>query len=151
VNSSLADQLEAAVTALATHGALKDRLSTAYCTHLEGIAPQDLPLEAQQDFAELSKAMHAARVLPGDSIVRASVRKLSNEEAHAYAALIVRLYGMEMQNQSQLEATATAAATTLRAAARNGAAARAAAPLAALLALDGGGSSSVRPKHANGG
>jgi hypothetical protein len=146
VNSALADQLEAAVTALATHGALKDRLSTAYCNHLEDIDPQDLPLETQQDFAELSKAMHAARVLPGDSIVRASVRKLSNEEAHRYATLIVRLYGAQMQHQSQLETTATA----LRTAARNGAAARAAAPLAALLALEGGGGS-ARPKHANGG
>ncbi len=146
MNSALADQLEAAVTALATQGALKDRLSTAYCNHLEDIDAQDLPLEAQQDFVELSKAMHAARVLPGDSIVRASVRKLSNDEAERYAALIVRLYGTEMLHQSQLETTAT----TLRAAARSGAAARAAAPLAALLALEGG-SNSVRSKHASGG
>ncbi len=150
MNSALADQLEAAVTALATHGALKDRLSTAYCNHLESIDVQDLPLETQQDFAELSKAMHAARVLPGDSVVRASVRKLSNEEAHRYAALIVRLYGAEMLHQNQLETTATATTTTLRAAARDGATTRAAAPLAALLALEGGGGS-ARPKHAIGG
>ena len=145
MNSALADQLEAAVTALATHGALKDRLSTAYCNHLEDIDLQDLPLEAQQDFADLSKAMHMARVLPGDNIVRASVRKLSNEEAQRYAALIVRLYGLEMLNQNQLEATTTA----LRAAARSGA--RASAPLAALLALEGGANLIARPKHASGG
>ena len=147
MNSALADQLEAAVTALATHGALKDRLSTAYCNHLEDIDLQDLPLEAQQDFAELSKAMHAAHALPGDSIVRASVRKLSNEEAHRYATLIVRLYGVEMLHQDQHETQTT----TLRAAGRNGAATRAAAPLTALLALEGGASASARPKHASGG
>ncbi|MBS0387478.1 MAG: hypothetical protein JSR15_03270 [Proteobacteria bacterium] len=147
MNSALADQLEAAVIALAAHGALKDRLSTAYCNHLEDIDLQDLPLEAQQDFAELAKAMHAARALPGDSIVRASVRKLSNEEAQRWAALIVRLYGLEMQNQHQLET----AATTLRTAARSSAAARNALPLAALLALEGGAGGTARPKHANGG
>lgn len=146
MNSALADQLEAAVTALAAHGALKDRLSAAYCNYLEDLDAQDLPLEAQQDFAELAKAMHAARVLPGDSVVRASVRKLSNEEAQRYAALIVRLYGLEMLNQNQLENAAT-----LRAAARGGGAARNATPLAALLALEGGAGGAARPKHASGG
>ncbi|HVO07941.1 MAG TPA: hypothetical protein VMT83_14210 [Burkholderiaceae bacterium] len=147
MNSALADQLEAAVTVLASHGALKDRLGTAWCQHLEDIDAQDLPLEAQQDFTELWKAMHAARALPGDSIVRASVRKLSNEDAQRYCALIVRLYGLEMLNQNQLEA----AATTLRATARSGAAARGPAPMAALLTLEGGASGGARPKHANGG
>jgi hypothetical protein len=146
VNSALAEQLEAAVTALAAQGALKDRLVTAWCSHLDAIDAQDLPLETQQDFSELSKSIHAARVLPGDNIVRASVRKLSNEEAERFAALIVRIYGLAMSSRTQLETIAP----TLRTAARNGAVARAAAPLAALLALDGG-AGSARPKHANGG
>lgn len=147
MNSALADQLEAAVTVLASHGALKDRLGTAWCQHLEDIDAQDLPLEAQQDFTELSKAMHAARALPGDTIVRASVRKLSNEDAQRYCALIVRLYGLEMLNQNPLETSAT----TLRNAARSGAAARGAGPLAALLALDGGAVGGARAKQASGG
>lgn len=146
MNSTLADQLEAAVTALAAHGALKDRLAAAWCSHLDAIDVQDLPLEAQQDFSELSKSMHAARVLPGDNVVRASVRKLSNEDAERFAALIVRMYGLSMSSPPQVETIAT----TLRSAGRNGAASRAAAPLAALLALDGGAASD-RPKHANGG
>ena len=146
MNSTLADQLEAAVTALAAHGALKDRLAAAWCSHLDAIDAQDLPLEAQQDFSELAKSMHAARVLPGDNVVRASVRKLSNEDAERYAALIVRMYGLAMSSPPQVETIAT----TLRSAGRNGAASRAAAPLAALLALDGG-AASARPKHANGG
>ena len=146
MNSALIEQLEAAVTALAAQGALKDRLALAWCSHLDAIDAQDLPLETQQDFSELSKSMHAARVLPGDNIVRASVRKLSNEEAERFAALIVRIYGLAMSGRAQLETIAP----TLRTAARNGAAARAAAPLAALLALDVG-AVSARPKHANGG
>ena len=146
MNSALAEQLEAAVTALAAQGALKDRLAQAWCSHLETIDAQDLPLESQQDFSEMSKSIHGARVLPGDNIVRASVRKLSNEEAERFAALIVRIYGLAMSSRPQVETIAS----TLRSAARNGAAARSAAPLAALLALDGG-AGSARPKHANGG
>ena len=38
--------------------------------------------------------MQRARALPGDDVVKASVRKLSNEEARRYAELVVRLYGM---------------------------------------------------------
>jgi hypothetical protein len=140
LNSALADQLEAAVIALASHGALKDRLATAYSNHLGDIDVQELPLEAQQDFTELSKAMHAARALPGDNVVRASVRKFSNEEAQRYAALIVRIYGLEMQNQN----------STLRSPARIGAPSRGNTALAALLALEGVGSGAARTKHASG-
>jgi len=37
--------------------------------------------------------LHRACALPGDDVVKASVRKLSNEEARRYAELMVRLYG----------------------------------------------------------
>jgi hypothetical protein len=140
LNSALADQLEAAVIALASHGALKDRLATAYSNHLGDIDVQELPLESQQDFTELSRAMHAARALPGDDVVRASVRKFSNEEAQRYAALVVRIYGLEMQNQS----------STLRSPARIGVPSRGNTALAALLALEGAGSGPARNKQASG-
>ena len=140
MNSALADQLEAAVIALTAHGALKDRLATAYSNHLGDIDAQDLPLETQQDFTEFSRAMHAARALPGDNVVRASVRKFSNEEAQRYAALIVRIYGLEMQNQN----------STLRSPARIGGPSRANTALAALLALEGAGGGVARNKHATG-
>jgi hypothetical protein len=142
LNSALTEQLEAAVIALASHGALKDRLATAYSNHLADLDMQELPLETQQDFTEFSKAMHGARALPGDNVVRASVRKFSNEEAQRYAALIVRIYGLEMQNQNQ--------GSTLRSPARIGAPARGNSALAALLALEGAGSGVARNKHASG-
>lgn len=140
MNNTLAEQFEAAVIALASHGALKDRLATAYAGHLGDIDVQELPLEAQQDFTELGRAMHAARALPGDDVVRASVRKFSNEEAQRYAALIVRIYGLEMQNQN----------STLRLPARIGGPLRGNTALAALLSLEGGGSGAARNKHASG-
>ena len=92
MHSALSSQLEAAVLALVGHGALKDRLCSAYCDHLDDIREQDLPEEVQREFSAMSRAMHGARALPGDSVVRASVRKFSNEQAQGFAALIVRTY-----------------------------------------------------------
>ena len=137
MNSALSSRLEAAVIALTGANALKDRLYSAYCEHLDDIVAEDLPDEVQLDFMEMSKAMHRARALPGDSVVRASVRKLSNDEAQRFAALIVRMYGARIQSL----------ATTLKLSSRIGAPARDTTPLAALLAIDGG-HGKTRPRHA---
>jgi hypothetical protein len=128
MHSALSAQLEAAVLALVGHGALKDRLCAAYCDHLDDIREQDLPEELQREFSLMSRAMHAARALPGDSVVRASVRKFSNEQAQAFAALIVRTYVLRVQ---------TLAATPVGPA-RLASPARDVPPLPALLALEGG-------------
>lgn len=126
MHSALSAQLEAAVLVLVGHGALKDRLCTAYCSHLDDLREQELPLEVQGEFAAMSRAMHAARALPGDSVVRASVRKFSNEQAQAFAALIVRAYVLRLQGQ----------AATPAGHARLGTTSRNTAPLASFLALD---------------
>jgi hypothetical protein len=137
MHSALSAQLEAAVLTLVGHGAMKDRLCTAYCDHLDDIREQDLPEEVQREFAAMSRAMHGARALPGDSVVRASVRKFSNEQAQGFAALIVRTYVLRMQG---LAATPVGAG-------RLGNAARNAPPLAALLAIEGSGGA-VQAKRA---
>ena len=137
MNSALSTRLEAAVIALTGANALKDRLYSAYCDHLGDIVAEDLPDEVQLDFMEMSKAMHRARALPGDSVVRASVRKLSNDEAQRFAALIVRMYGARIHSLS----------ATLKLPSRTDAATRNITSLAALLAIDGG-HGRTRPKHA---
>jgi hypothetical protein len=40
------------------------------------------------------QVLHHEHALPGDNVVRASIRKLSNQEVHRYAELVVRLYGL---------------------------------------------------------
>ena len=132
MNAQLTRKLEGAVTRLTGHGALKDRLALAYGECLEHLDEHDLPEDAQDDFVEMTQAMHRARALPGDNIVRASIRKLSHDDAQRYATLIVRIYGLHMAD------TATTTAAARSAPARN------TAPLATLLALEtpalGGGS-----------
>jgi hypothetical protein len=129
MNSPLSRRLEAAVLALAGDGTLKDRLYAAFSDHLEDIDERELPEEIQSAFGDMTKTMHRARALPGDSVVRASVRKLSSEDAQRYSALVVRAYGL------QIESLATEAG---RIPGRMAALTRQQTPLAALLALEGG-------------
>mgnify|MGYP001377219683 CR=1 FL=1 len=138
LHSALTEQLEAAVITLAGHGVLKDRLCAAFTDHLADLDEHELPEEVQGEFSELSKAMHGARALPGDSVVRASVRKFSSEQAQRFATLIVRLYSAQMQSEYAAQ----------RVLLRAGAAARNATPMAALLALEGGNTGLAQPRHA---
>ena len=139
MHSMLSAQLEAAVLALVGHGALKDRLCAALCDHLDDLREPDLPEEVQGEYAAMTRVMHGARALPGDSVVRASIRKLSNEEAERYAGLIVRAYGLRIHElAAALRAAPRAAASqTLETT-----------PLAALLALEGGARAGTRQKQA---
>ncbi len=87
------EMLQEAALALASNGTVKDRLLAAYCTHLAALDEDQLPKEYREEFAQMCRALHRERPLPRENAVRASVRKMSNDEAHAYAALLVRLYG----------------------------------------------------------
>jgi hypothetical protein len=116
---NLTDRLESACVCLVGPGTIKDRLIEAYGKCLADLTEDDFPKELRSDFAELARALHRERALPGESTVRASVRKLSPEEARHYTTLIVRAYGALAGNSD-----APAAST------------RMVAPLARLLAAD---------------
>jgi hypothetical protein len=90
---NLSARLEAAALSLTGPGHIKDRLLDAYCRHLQDVQESDLPGEHSLEFAEMIHALHRAPALPGDDVVKASIRKLSNEQACHYAELVVRLYG----------------------------------------------------------
>jgi hypothetical protein len=138
MHSVLSKQLKAAVLTLVGHGALKDRLCAAYSDHLDDVREQDLPEEVQGEFAVMHRAMHSALALPGDSVMRASVRKFSNEQAQSFATLIVRAYALLVQ----------ALAATPVGSARLGNIARNAPQLAALVALEESGGEGVQAKRA---
>jgi hypothetical protein len=92
--ADLCARLEAAALSLAGQGHIKDRLFDAYCRYLEDIQQSDVPGELGHEFGAMIQALHRAPALPGDDVVKASVRKLSNDQACRYAELVVRLYGM---------------------------------------------------------
>jgi hypothetical protein len=81
--NDLTARLEAAALSMAGPGPIKDRLTDAY-SHLQDLEASELP-ELGDEFAEMIKALHRERPLPGDDVVRASVRKLSNADVRHYA------------------------------------------------------------------
>src|SRR5580700_8743888 len=90
----LCARLEAAALSLTGPGHIKDRLFDAYCRYLHGIERSDVPIELASEFGDMIEALHRAPALPGDDVVKASVRKLSNDQACRYAELVIRLYGV---------------------------------------------------------
>ena len=92
--ADLCARLEAAALSLTGPGHIKDRLFDAYRWYLEDIQQSDVPGELAAEFGAMVQALHRAPALPGDDVVKASVRKLSSDQACRYAELVIRLYGM---------------------------------------------------------
>jgi hypothetical protein len=87
------EQFHAALTVLAGHGHIKQRLIKAYEENLVGINEDELPISLKQSFTDLRRQMHSVTPLNGEGPICASVRKMSFEEASECAALAVTLYG----------------------------------------------------------
>ena len=82
----------AAVSVLAGHGHIKQRLMNAYEDHLDAIHEDEVPPERRDAFIEVQKAMHRVAPLNGEGSVRASVRKMSPLEAGDCAITILSVY-----------------------------------------------------------
>jgi hypothetical protein len=100
--SRVYDRLESATLLLTRSSAIKDRLNGAWRQFLAQIEPEDVPRELRLQFLELASAMQRERPLRGEDAVRATIRKMSNEEAERHAAHIVRML-CRMTRQQELE------------------------------------------------
>jgi hypothetical protein len=87
------DQLEGCLLSLARSGAIKDRLTDAFRNHLAQLDVTELPDPWRTDLCACRDALTRERPLRGEDAVRATVRKMSNEEAEAIAERLVRLFG----------------------------------------------------------
>ena len=81
-----------AVSALASHGHIKQRLIKAYEDNLAHIEYETLPAEVRQSFADLSRLMNTVEPLNGEGPIFASVRKMSIDQADDCAQRIIDLY-----------------------------------------------------------
>ena len=100
--SRVYDRLESATLLLARGGSIKDRLNGAWRQYLSSLDAEDVPREVRLHFLELSSAMQRERPLRGEDAVRATIRKMSNEDAERQAALIVRMF-CKITRQQELE------------------------------------------------
>ena len=90
--SQIVERFQAAVATLVGDGPVKNRLMSAYSDYLEDLQQVDLPIAGKRDFGDLHVALHRAQAVGKIDCVRASVQKMSAEEATRYARIIVRLY-----------------------------------------------------------
>ena len=87
------ERLHAALTVLAGHGHIKQRLIKAYEDNLVGIDEDELPVAVKKSFADLRRQMHFVTPLNGEGPICASVRKMSFDQASECAAAVVTLFG----------------------------------------------------------
>ena len=87
------DRFHAALTVLAGHGHVKQRLIKAWEENLGDVQDDDLPIALKQSFVDLRHDMTRVTPANGESPICASVRKMSLDEASACASHIVTLYG----------------------------------------------------------
>jgi hypothetical protein len=90
--SPLAQRFADAVRTLVGDGPVKVRLAQAYSTHLADLTEAEFPAALRRDFADLQNALSRVAPYANESRVRASVQKMSAEQACDQAATIVRLY-----------------------------------------------------------
>ena len=91
-NSRHVNRFYAAVSVLAGHGHIKQRLVKAYEENLAVIEDEDLPIAVKQSFADLRRMMSRVGPLNREGPIRASVRKMSVDDADECAHKIIDLY-----------------------------------------------------------
>lgn len=98
--------LQLATLRLSQDGPIKERLAEAYATHLVALETDELPESMREEFNALCDAMHREVPQARESVVRASVRKMSVIEARSYAALVVRLFAALARTEAAQPAAA---------------------------------------------
>ncbi len=90
--SNHVNRFYAAVSVLASHGDIKQRLVKAYEENLAVIEVEDLPIAVNQSFADLRHMMSRVDQVKREGRIRASVRKMSVKEADECAHKMIDLY-----------------------------------------------------------
>ena len=90
--SSHVDRFYAAVSVVAGHGNIKQRLIGAFEEHLAIVEGEELPLAIREEFAELKRLVTGVEPLNGEGRIRATIRKMSVVEADACAQKLVDVY-----------------------------------------------------------
>ena len=90
--SSHVDRFYAAVSVIAGHGNIKQRLIGAFEEHLAIVEGDELPLAIREEFAELKHLVTGVEPLNGEGRIRATIRKMSVVEADECAQKLVDVY-----------------------------------------------------------
>ncbi|HKD52584.1 MAG TPA: hypothetical protein VKB72_00060 [Steroidobacteraceae bacterium] len=98
------EQLEGAALSLARSGTIKDRLADAWRNHLALLDAEQLPEPLRAEFRACHAALTREPPLRGEDAIRATVRKMSSQEADELACSVVRLFAATVREVSREEA-----------------------------------------------
>jgi hypothetical protein len=105
MNSTTWEKFQGATLSLARSGTLKDRITDAYRNHLSRIDEMELPKELREDFRTLSHVITRERPLVrGDDAFRATIRKMSTDEAEEVATSVVKMF-CALQQRSAVQSS----------------------------------------------
>jgi hypothetical protein len=96
------EQLEGAALSLARSGPIKERLADAYRNHLALVNAEELPDALREEFRACHEALTRECPLRGEDAVRATVRKMSNQQADDVACSVVRLFAAMAREETAL-------------------------------------------------
>ncbi|HUK03113.1 MAG TPA: hypothetical protein VLW26_12615 [Steroidobacteraceae bacterium] len=103
------EKFQDATLSLARAGSIKDRLADAYCNHLADVEEEDLPREIREEFRAVSCSLNREPpLLRGEGAARATIRKMSNEEADQLACCVVRIFCALPRSSGQMRHSAAA-------------------------------------------
>ncbi|TLY73371.1 MAG: hypothetical protein E6K43_11015 [Gammaproteobacteria bacterium] len=105
--STALEQLESAALSLARSAPIKERLADAYRNHLALVNADELPAALRAEFRACHDALTRERPLRGEDAVRATVRKMSGQQADEVACSVVRLFAA-LARQAAAEAALAA-------------------------------------------
>jgi hypothetical protein len=100
------DRFYAALRVLTGEGSVKQRLIRAYADNLDDLDVSELPDELQERFAETHQRVHSVPPLNGEGAVRASVRKMSAQDASDCAHALLSIYAGMLESPGEAAASA---------------------------------------------
>jgi len=101
MSSTAWERFQGATLSLARSGSIKDRLDEAYRNYLADVDEEELPREIREEFREVSCQLQRERpMLRGEDAVRATIRKMSSDEADRIACSLVMMFAAIPRNSS---------------------------------------------------
>ncbi|HRX90646.1 MAG TPA: hypothetical protein P5528_14500 [Steroidobacteraceae bacterium] len=92
--SATVEKFAAATNLLVRSGHIKERLDAAYRQCLSAIDAAELPRELRDEFTQFCSSIQSVRPASrSEDKLRATIRKMSSEEADRHAETVVRLFG----------------------------------------------------------
>ena len=103
------DKFQSAILSLARSGAVKERLTEAYRNYLAKVSEDELPKDLREDFRAFGRALtREPPLLRGEDAFRATIRKMSNDEADQLCATVVLLFAAMPRSFAAMRSSSSA-------------------------------------------